>query len=240
MTVPHTPALQDRATGQRRIKCTFVKWEEKMTQVVDEAIEIKTIVLAFDICASSIIVEDLARADNLTVVRDMFIKMRDWLRDEKDKFKVEICNFTGDGWILLFPTSIEGASLVNFMLNLLLMYLKLMDDFVIKRMEHKPANIGISFGASKGPVVKFKMFERIEYVGRPINVACRLQGAIKELIKEKEQAAVGKLCVPRALYHEKFEGVKGISSIQKDMPLHNIAGGLSYQCVLVDLLPELP
>lgn len=209
-----------------------------MTQVVDEAIEIKSIVLAFDICASSIIVEDLARADNLTVVRDMFIKIRDWLRDKKENFSFEICNFTGDGWILLFPTSSEGIDLVKFMLELLLEYHQLMDNFVIKRMEHKPDTIGMSFGASKGPVVKFKMFNRTEYVGRPINVACRLQGAIKELVKEKNETTACKLCVPRALYHEKFEGVKGLSSIQKDLPLHNIAGGLDYQCVLVDLLPS--
>lgn len=69
-------------------------------------------------------------------------------------------------------------------------------------------------------------------------MACRLQGVIKKLVKEKNEATIFKLCVPRALYHEKFEGVKGLSSTQKDLPLHNIAGGLNYQCVLVDLIPH--
>lgn len=134
-----------------------------MTRIVDEAVEIKSIVLAFDICASSIIVEDLARADNLSVVRDMFIKLRDWLQDNKQEYDFEICNFTGDGWILLFPTTSSGFNLVKFMLLLLVQYRDLMTDFVIKRMEHKPDIVGMSFGASKGPVVKFKMFNRTEY-----------------------------------------------------------------------------
>ena len=211
-----------------------------MTQIDEEAIQIDSIILVFDICGSSIIVEDLTTADNFSVVRDMFIKLRDWLQAQQEKYNFEICNFTGDGWILLFPTITSGDALQLFMIGLTNEYYRIMKNFVIGRMECRPEITGMSFGAASGRVVKFEMFNRTEYVGRPINIACRLQGAIKSLDTEEIDTTNTKLCVPSALYHEKFEKVISMSAKKKKVILHNIAGERSYQCFLVNLLRPCP
>ena len=41
--------------------------------------------------------------------------------------------------------------------------------------------IGMTFGVDEGPLVKLKMLEIWEYIGRALNIACRLQGAISEI-----------------------------------------------------------
>ena len=171
-----------------------------MTHKTDAAQECSKLVLTFDICGSTVIVEDLARSDNLSVLQGLFVDLRDWLKETLPSYQGEVCNFTGDGWILLFPPTIAGASLIEFICGLLLRYIQLMDEDVVPKMEHKPRPVGMSFGAAKGRVVRLKMFERTEYVGRPINLACRLQGAIKTLVTEAGKTSAHKLCVPRDIY----------------------------------------
>ena len=211
-----------------------------MTQIDEEATQQNSIILVFDICGSSIIIEDLTTADNLSVVRDMFIKLRDWLKAEQNKYSFEICNFTGDGWILLFPFSTSGTDLQSFMLGLSNEYYRIMKTFVIKRMEHRPKIIEIFFGAASGRVVKFKMFNRTEYVGRPINIACRLQGKIRSSDTEEIDTTNYKLCVPSSLYFDKFVEVPGMFGKKKELSLHNIAGERSIQCVLLRLVGPRP
>jgi hypothetical protein len=52
--------------------------------------------------------------------------------------------------------------------------------FVVRYLSDRPALIGLTFGIEKGDVIPLKMFGQPEYVGRAINVACRLQTAVKD------------------------------------------------------------
>ena len=53
-------------------------------------------------------------------------------------------------------------------------------------LQYTPKVIGLTFGIDRGPLVKVEMNEQVEYIGRAVNVACRLQGAIKD--KDKNPA----------------------------------------------------
>ena len=39
----------------------------------------------------------------------------------------------------------------------------------------------MTFGIDEGQLVKLKMLNNEEYIGRALNIACRLQGAINEI-----------------------------------------------------------
>jgi class 3 adenylate cyclase len=214
---------------------------------VEEAEQVERVVLTFDICGSTVMVEDLARSYNLPVVRDLFIYLKNWLENNLPSFEGEICNFTGDGWILLFPTKIHGNQLLSFILHLALQYAEFVEEKIKPRMESLPSLVGISFGAARGNLVRFEMFERIEYVGRPINVACRLQAAIKNMVKESGKTTAYKLCVPGYMFEDMFReiledqsGSPNIVSERHEERLPNIINNQAYRCFLLDLAPVKP
>lgn len=185
------------------------------------------IVVVIDICSSTTILEDLLLTNNLDGLRNLLIEMKRLIEREAPSTGVEIYKFIGDGWILLFPPSIGGTELVNFLETLSGLFKTRLEALVVPRLQDTPAVMGLTFGIDLGPLVRMEMLERIEYIGRSLNVAARLQSTLKEsdpspaykvLISMPAFTAIG---LPPNLWK---------TSVEKHA-LRNIRAGNERQCV---------
>src|SRR5262249_10620578 len=143
------------------------------------------IVVAFDLCSSSQIMEDLLLSDKFDHYEAFLTCVKRWLMNWTDKHSspkghFDLYKFTGDGWILLFPATISGEALIDFMYNLCEMINAELIRHIIPSLSSVPSVIGATLGVEEGQLIRMTMNEREEYVGRAVNIACRLQDAVKE------------------------------------------------------------
>ena len=142
------------------------------------------LVLVFDICSSTSILEDLKQNDSEHVWRKVLSSLNDFLASESTKLGFEVYKFIGDGWILLFPyegdEAISGDEFLQFLGTLCKRYDR--DSGVLaKHLQTRPERLGLTLGVDSGLLMKVRMNGRGEYVGRALNVATRLQAATKDL-----------------------------------------------------------
>ena len=206
-----------------------------MTRKSDQPNIQKKAVLFFDICSSSKILEDLVKTDNLKVWRDLLIQIKLFLSDNADQFHFTIYKFLGDGWVLLFEENIFGGKLIDFLKLLSNTYSDLYERKIKTLLEVKPKIVGLTFGIDMGPLIRIVMNEKEEFIGRPINIASRLQGAIKD----NDTSPQYKALISGHFY----------SKIKKDFPpeikvehaervLKNISDGQKFSCYKVSLFPK--
>jgi len=179
------------------------------------------IVVFFDMCSSSTILEDLLATNNKGALRDVLIETKDYLRARAVEHDFIFYKFIGDGWILLFPPAVGGVALVSFLTGLSQYFSAQLKKRVLPRLQQTPKVLGLTFGVDKGPLVCLEMLEQTEYIGRGLNVASRLQGAIKN--KDKNPAykvlfskhSFKDLRIPKGIYK--------VDSVTRE--LRNIQGG---------------
>lgn len=188
------------------------------------------IVVSFDLCSSSKILEDLSLTGNVDKMGNMLRDLHIIVDAEVGKLGGEVYKFTGDGWILIFPDTINGKLFVNLLTDICARCcnaLKTVRTF----LESTPQRIGIVIGMDRGPLLKIKLAGTDEWVGRAINVACRLQNAIKDKDDEPEYKAL----MSKQLY-QKFKAEFGICSPgAATRKLRNIRGGENFECIKVTL-----
>jgi class 3 adenylate cyclase len=147
----------------------------------DEDLDIEErVVVFFDICSSSAILEDLLATNHVKVFRNLLISLKSHLRTHSSTGVFTPYKFIGDGWVILCPSDVSGPALVNFLTRLSQVFSIKFRKRVVPLLQHKPEVTGLTFGVDKGPLVRIVMNEQEEYIGRPLNVASRLQGAIKD------------------------------------------------------------
>lgn len=138
------------------------------------------IVVAFDMCSSSTVIEELTKNCDVRRFTDFITEMKRYLATAQSHILFDPYKFTGDGWILLFPSDTRGTALLRFLVDLCRYFSRTFENTVVRYLSDRPALIGLTFGIEKGDVIPLKMFSQPEYVGRAINVACRLQTAVKD------------------------------------------------------------
>jgi len=189
----------------------------------------KKIVVAFDICSSTSIIEDLHKTENIIKWRDFLIWIEDYLHAKSKEYDFNIYKFTGDGWILLFNPDTPGENLVNFIQGFCnqfkARYKRKIEDF----LETPPTLSGVNFGIDRGSLIGFIMNRKTEFVGRAINVACRLQGAIKD----KDKSPQYKALITKPLYQELRSSFKGLKRTRARRKLRNIAEGNEVHCMKI-------
>ena len=201
-----------------------------MTEPVEDlAIENK-IIVTFDICSSSDIMEDLTLTGNLRAMRNLLINIKRFLMNNATTVGFEIYKFTGDGWILLFPEDAKGKFILDFLKELSIEFKRLIGR-VVGLLETKPNILGITFGIEKGPLIRIKMVGRKEYIGRAINIACRLQNAIKD----NDQHPEYKVLISSHAFKELLKGLDTYSPVRVKRKLRNIRGGNEYRCIKLNL-----
>jgi class 3 adenylate cyclase len=188
------------------------------------------IVVTFDICSSSNIIEDLKLTNNLVVMVNLIINIKRFLREKAKTVGFEIYKFTGDGWILLFPENTDGKCLIDFLKALSEQFKKLIKR-VSSFLQTKPNILGITFGVDSGELMRITILGRTEYIGRPINIACRLQNAIKDGDEHPEY----KVLVPKPFFKKHLNKVITYKMKQVERKLRNILGGAPYICIKIHL-----
>ena len=183
------------------------------------------IVVAVDICSSSDIMEQLLVQGEIDQYHTLIGKLKERLAEFQlggmifDPYK-----FMGDGWILLFDPNTKGYQLLTFMRSLCEYYKGAFER--IMRLEVRPADTGIKFGIDIGQISRTKIFQIDEYVGRPINVACRLQGATER----PYQALVTSRAFAR------LSPVDGYKVTNETRNLRNINDGADFPCMQITLM----
>jgi hypothetical protein len=198
----------------------------------DEEMTIENkIVVSFDICSSSNIIEDLTLTNNLKAMRDFLINIKKFLLRNSEIYLFEVYKFTGDGWIILFPEDILGRDLMHFLAEFSLFFKRELAARIIPFLETPPEIMGITFGIDGGQLIKIVMMQKPEYIGRPLNIACRLQSAIKDNDSHPEY----KVLVSKHIFEKSLKDIRGYNPKNVKRTLRNIRGGDKYQCVKLHL-----
>ena len=192
------------------------------------------IVVVFDMCSSSNIIEDLTLSGNLHILQKLIVEMKQWLIERSRELSFTIYKFTGDGWILFFELDSEGEKLICFLNELCGYYKKKFDADILPVLEIRPQTIGMTFGVEKGDLVQIAMEEKTEYIGRPINIACRLQKAAKE----KKRSSNYEALASRQVFNSYFQHLEGIKALPVEKSLRNIRRGNEYRCMKILLSPD--
>lgn len=195
----------------------------------------RAFVVAFDVCSSSEIIEKLTLTDRVRRYVKCMSKLKHYMAENfmTKGLPFEPYKFTGDGWILLFPPETEGPALLKFMLGLA-EYARVQLDAVVAELDSPPRIVGITLGADKGNLFHAKMYGAHEYVGRSIVIACRLQGAVKDVAPD---APAGKALVSPEVFAELGDMSDVVISDEKPA-LRNIGAGEPFPCKRIALLPN--
>src|SRR5262245_60184836 len=154
----------------------FGSWVEFYRVRLDDEV----LVVAFDLCSSSMIMEQLLLGGDVGCLTDLLTAIKRHLAAEQKHLLFDPYKFTGDGWILLFPANTDGSALMAFLERLCSFYSDKYRRLIKPNLRNALKIVGLSFGIDRGWVSRMKMYGQTEYIGRPIIVACRLQGAVRD------------------------------------------------------------
>jgi len=189
------------------------------------------VVVAFDICSSSNIIEELTLNGDLRRWRDFLKTLKRYLAKAQDKVLFDPYKFTGDGWILLFPPGTDGNLLSEFLHDLCNFFAVEFRRTVLPFLANPPNIMGVTFGIEKGPIDHMTMYQQPEYIGRAINIACRLQNAVKD----SGGSPAYKALVSNAVFTEYFSAAKLHKVFRVRRTLRNINHGADYRCRKIEL-----
>ena len=165
-------------------------------------------VLVFDICSSTLILDDLQRTNQSGKYWDLVNDISSFLSENGSVFGYEIYKFLGDGFILIFyeNTIIDQVLLFTIRLvdhckHAIMQFLE--DHVEITNLPRK----GITIGLDKGVLYEQTLEDKSqEFIGRPLNMATRLQSSLnrpehsnkclmsKRVYKEITKANFKKIC----------------------------------------------
>lgn len=183
------------------------------------------IVVAIDICSSSHIMEQLLVQGEINQYHTLIGKLKERLAEfQIGGMTFDPYKFMGDGWILLFDPSTKGCQLLAFMRSLCEYYKGAFER--IMRLEVSPIDTGIKFGIDSGQISHTKIFQVDEYVGRPINIACRLQGATERPYQALVTDRAFALLSP----------ADGYKVTKEKRKLRNIIDGADFPCMQITLM----
>ena len=190
------------------------------------------IVVTFDMCSSSDIIEELTLKGDMSRFQRFLTKIKQHLAAEQKAVLFDPYKFTGDGWILLFPGNTDGTALLTFLRDLCSFFKKEFRKDVLRYLDTPPSITGLTFGLEKGPLASMTVYGAKEYVGRALNIACRLQNAVKD----KGGSPAYRALVSNAVYNDYFSPATGYKVFQVTRRLRNIRGGAEFRCRKINLL----
>ena len=200
-----------------------------MTRAAENVTKEEKIVVFFDMCSSTRILEDLISIGHLNVFRNVLIATKKFLQGKAIESSMDIYKFVGDGWVLLFPNYIPGKKLIETLTELSCFFHAQLDSRIEPLLQNTPKVMGLTFGIDMGTVVRMVMLGKREYIGRPLNVASRLQGAIKD--RDKKPAY--KVLLTKHAF--KVLDLDRSKAKLVTRNLRNIFGGERYECMKLSI-----
>jgi hypothetical protein len=192
------------------------------------------VVVAFDMCSSSNIIDDLALSTDVRRLIDLLGGVKRYLAMEQGNILFDPYKFTGDGWLLVLPADTNGHALATFLIRLCNFYEREYREKLFPFLAHPPSVSGLTFGIDKGQLENLTINNQPEYLGRVINIACRLQGAVKH----KGSNPAYKALVSNAVFAEYFSVADFPRVFRVNRTLRNINHGETYQCRKIELLRQ--
>jgi class 3 adenylate cyclase len=189
----------------------------------------RKVVVIFDICSSTTILSDLIATENHRKWADLLIRLKKFLVAHSASHHFDVYKFVGDGYILLFSPLHHGQLLLKFLRELCTYYT---NDYIrnIKPLLDRPPSVsGITFGIDRGSLMHLTMQGRPEYIGKALNVASRLQGALKD----KDSKPAGKALVTAHYYATMRHELSGWNVTRVKRTLRNI--GDDVYCYKINL-----
>jgi hypothetical protein len=183
-------------------------------------------------CSSSDIIEELTLNGDLQRFKDFLTTLKQYLASAQKNIVFDPYKFTGDGWILLFPEDTDGKALFRFLHDLCTFFRKESRKQILQHLATPPSITGLTFGVEKGPLASMKMYGQWEYIGRALNVACRLQSSVKD----KGGSPAYKALVSNAAFNQYFSSVRSVKVFKVRRTLRNIRGGADFHCRKIELL----
>ena len=190
------------------------------------------IVVSLDMCSSSDLIEELTLKGDLTRLQHFFTSLKQHLMHAQHELVFDVYKFTGDGWILLFPVNTPGTELLAFLRSLCVFFKREFQKQILKYLDTPPQVTGLVFCLERGILGRMKMFGRIEYIGRAINIACRLQKAVGD----KGGSPAYKALTSNAVFNDYFSEVQNYKVFRAKRTLRNIRGGAVFRCRKIELL----
>jgi hypothetical protein len=194
------------------------------------------LVVVFDMCSSSDVIEELNLTGDLERHDGLLTSLKEYLADAQERVLFDPYKFTGDGWILLLPRNTNGGLAFTFLRDLCHFFKKVFDHRVLRHLATPPTVTGLTFGIEKGPLRAMTMYGRREYVGRALNIACRLQTSIKD----KDADPAYKALVSNAAFNQCFSSVRSVKIWKVRRRLRNIRGGSDFHCKKIEFLNPRP
>ena len=199
------------------------------------------IVVAFDLCSSSQIMEDLLLSEKFDRYETFLTCVKRWLMNWTNSHpsgngRFELYKFTGDGWILLFPAATDGVALMKTLYSLCEMIRAELARHIIPSLSSVPSVLGATLGVEEGNLIRMTMNERDEYVGRALNIACRLQNAAKE--KDPDPDCY-KALVSARLFNDRLARSSTRYKVEPaTCSLRNILSGSGFACRKIDFTAD--
>lgn len=205
-----------------------------MTESKDRVKVVTKIVLYLDICSSTSILEELLRTENQKLWRNLIINLKEYLKREEPSVGFELYKFLGDGWILLFDPQTTGLDIFVFLEDLSDKFYSLYRRTIKPVLTTEISIVGITFGMDIGSCIRVRMNRQTEYIGRPLNVAGRLQGVVDQ--HDKKPADKGLVSKNLFAYFKDKRRIKAEYEVwEVNRTLKNISGGENYCCLKVKL-----
>jgi len=206
-----------------------------MTREIDQVKVVKKIVVYFDICSSTSILEELLRTEDQILWRNLIIGLKRYLTRKRSSVGFELYKFLGDGWILLFEPRLEGLEIFEFLEELSDEFSSLYKHRISKVLAIQISVVGLTFGMDIGSCIRVIMNQKQEYIGRPLNVAGRLQGVVGQHGTSPEnKGLVSKNLMAKFIDQKQIKRKYTVYSNVK-RTLKNISGGEDFQCLKVEL-----
>jgi class 3 adenylate cyclase len=139
----------------------------------------EVIVLVSDVCSSTSILLDLQASDSIHCWRDFIEEISNRVKPHLKKVAGENYKFLGDGFIDFLSTDTSCSSFVELIRGYLSSFYAAFDMHLKNTLTKKSLASGLTFGAEVGTISSVFFMGSPEWVGRPLNMACRLRGAIK-------------------------------------------------------------
>jgi class 3 adenylate cyclase len=200
-----------------------------MTNPDDRLTTEKKYILVFDFCSSTSILEHLILEGHQGGWHNLLSDIEKFLKEERGAHDFEIYKFIGDGWILLFNTDFSPRELFSFLERLCNKYAIVYNERIGRILPTHIDNIGITFGLEMGDLIRFVMFGQSEYIGRPLNIAARLQGAIKD----NDPNPQGKMLMSNSVYNRVRRYIPTNYKVWRvTRELKNVLGGEKYHAII--------
>ena len=186
-------------------------------------------VIVFDLCSSSIILEDLQNQNQLNKWKEFWEEIHHYLlKSSHSEEKFIIYKFVGDGFILLYKPEYEDI-LIRFCLRISKIINEKVEEIIEKYLNIRPDRIGMTIGIDKGKLIKFKISKSYEYTGKAINVASRLQSSLKKP-EHANKMLISKIVKNKVCINYNSNIYKSV-----ERTLSNLYGDKSFYCYEIDL-----